>query len=206
MTLFALALFVWPGLMMWALVVWFIPGDRDAPPLNDVTPLNTGRRVLGWLVFVMSGPGHGSSPGQRQRFSTAESSVPSRLGGLSVPGQGEERRKPQADPCRAFLCLQALGFEKPVRQDRAAAPQGTPDPLSAPLRHSEAPRLSRGKAAGLRLRPRVPLGERPFPNRLPVRGIDPAHLVRSPEGGEEIVALRIKGKGSVFQDVSFPDA
>ena len=53
MTLFALALFVWPGLMMWALVVWFIAGDRDAPPLNDVTPLNTGRRVLGWLVFVI---------------------------------------------------------------------------------------------------------------------------------------------------------
>ena len=53
MTLFALALFVWPGLMMWALVVWFIAGDRDAPPLNDVTPLNTGRRVLGLLVFVI---------------------------------------------------------------------------------------------------------------------------------------------------------
>ena len=53
MTLFALALFVWPGLMMWALVVWLIAGDRDAPPLNDVTPLNTGRRVLGWLVFVI---------------------------------------------------------------------------------------------------------------------------------------------------------
>ena len=53
MTLFALALFVWPGLMMWALVVWFIAGDRDARPLNDVTPLNTGRRVLGWLVFVI---------------------------------------------------------------------------------------------------------------------------------------------------------
>lgn len=53
MTLFALALFVWPGLMMWALVVWFIAGDRDAPPLNDVTPLNTGRRVLGWLMFVI---------------------------------------------------------------------------------------------------------------------------------------------------------
>jgi len=53
MTLFALALFVWPGLMMWAFIVWFIAGDRDAPPLNDVTPLNTGRRVLGWLVFVI---------------------------------------------------------------------------------------------------------------------------------------------------------
>jgi Zn-dependent protease len=52
-TLFALTLFVWPGLMMWAFIVWFIAGDRDAPPLNDVTPLNTGRRVLGWLTFVI---------------------------------------------------------------------------------------------------------------------------------------------------------
>ena len=53
MTLFALALFVWPGLMTWAFIVWFIAGDRDAPPLNDVTPLDAGRQVLGWLVFVL---------------------------------------------------------------------------------------------------------------------------------------------------------
>ena len=45
---------------------------------------------------------------------------------------------------------------------------------------------------------------RPLPNRLPVRGVDPAHLGRLPGVGEEIVALRIKGKGSVFQDVPVP--
>jgi hypothetical protein len=33
---------------MWAIVVWFVAGDRDAPPLND-----TRRRALGWLVFVI---------------------------------------------------------------------------------------------------------------------------------------------------------
>ena len=53
MTLFALALFVWPGLMMWALIVWFIAGTRDAPPLNDVTPLDPGRRALGWFAFLL---------------------------------------------------------------------------------------------------------------------------------------------------------
>ena len=38
MTIFLLALFVWPGLMMWAVIVFFMAG-RGAPPLNDVTPL-----------------------------------------------------------------------------------------------------------------------------------------------------------------------
>lgn len=53
MTLFALALFVWPGLMIWALIVWFIAGTRDAPPLNDVTPLDLRRRALGWFAFLL---------------------------------------------------------------------------------------------------------------------------------------------------------
>jgi Peptidase family M50 len=52
-TLFALALFVWPGLMMWAVIVWFIAGTRDAPPSNDVTPLNPARRLLGWFAFLL---------------------------------------------------------------------------------------------------------------------------------------------------------
>jgi hypothetical protein len=46
-----------------------------------------------------------------------------------------------------------------------------------------APRLPQSQAAGLRLRPRFPFGQRPLPDRLPVRGVDPAHLVRLPEGG-----------------------
>jgi Zn-dependent protease len=52
-TLFALALFVWPGLMLWAVIVWFVAGTRDAPPLNDVTPLNPARRALGWFAFAL---------------------------------------------------------------------------------------------------------------------------------------------------------
>lgn len=53
--LFALALFVWPGLMMWAFVVWFIAGTRDAPPLNDITPVSTGRKALGCCAFLLLG-------------------------------------------------------------------------------------------------------------------------------------------------------
>lgn len=52
-TLFALALFVWPGLMMWALIVWFIAGTRDVPALDDITPLNSARRALGWFAFLL---------------------------------------------------------------------------------------------------------------------------------------------------------
>jgi Zn-dependent protease len=55
MALFALALFVWPGLMFWAWIVWFIAGTRDVPPLEDITPVDKYRRVLGWFAFVLLG-------------------------------------------------------------------------------------------------------------------------------------------------------
>jgi Zn-dependent protease len=51
-SLFLLALFVWPGLMMWALIVFFIAG-RGAPPLNDVTPLDAGRMVVGYIAILI---------------------------------------------------------------------------------------------------------------------------------------------------------
>ena len=51
-SLFLLALFVWPGLMMWALIVFFIAG-RGAPPLNDVTPLDASRMVVGYFAMLI---------------------------------------------------------------------------------------------------------------------------------------------------------
>jgi Zn-dependent protease len=51
-SLFLLALFVWPGLMMWALIVFLIAG-RGTPPLNDLTPLDTGRTVLGYIAMLI---------------------------------------------------------------------------------------------------------------------------------------------------------
>jgi hypothetical protein len=53
-TLLLLAIFVWPGLMMWAIIVFFIAGT-SIPPLNDLTPLSPGRRWLGYAVFVILG-------------------------------------------------------------------------------------------------------------------------------------------------------
>lgn len=51
-TLLLLGLFVWPGLLMWALIVFFIAG-RAAPPLDDLTPLSPSRRCLGYVAFTI---------------------------------------------------------------------------------------------------------------------------------------------------------
>ncbi|MEZ5325860.1 MAG: site-2 protease family protein [Verrucomicrobiales bacterium] len=51
--LFLLAFFAWPGLMMWAIIVFFIAGTRDAPPLNDVTPVGMPRKLLGYAAFAL---------------------------------------------------------------------------------------------------------------------------------------------------------
>ncbi|HZQ45651.1 MAG TPA: site-2 protease family protein, partial [Verrucomicrobiae bacterium] len=51
-SLLLLALFVWPGLMIWAIIVFFIAG-QGTPPLNDVTPITPGRRLLGYLTFFI---------------------------------------------------------------------------------------------------------------------------------------------------------
>jgi membrane-associated protease RseP (regulator of RpoE activity) len=51
-SLFLLALFVWPGLMMWAVLVFFLAG-QPTPPLNDVTDLNPVRKAIGYLSFAI---------------------------------------------------------------------------------------------------------------------------------------------------------
>ena len=51
-TLVLLALFVWPGLLMFVLIIFFLVG-RGIPPLNDLTPLGTGRRIVGYATFAI---------------------------------------------------------------------------------------------------------------------------------------------------------
>ena len=51
-SLFLLAIFVWPGLMMWVIIVFFI-ASRSVPPLNDLTPLTPGRVWVGYATFVI---------------------------------------------------------------------------------------------------------------------------------------------------------
>lgn len=51
-SLLLLAIFVWPGLMMWAVIVFFLAGT-STPPLNDLTPLTTARRWVGYTTFVI---------------------------------------------------------------------------------------------------------------------------------------------------------
>jgi membrane-associated protease RseP (regulator of RpoE activity) len=52
-SLFLLALFVWPGLMFWAFLVFFIAGTRDAPAANDLTPVGAPRTLLGYFTFLI---------------------------------------------------------------------------------------------------------------------------------------------------------
>ena len=51
--LFLLALFVWPGLMFWAFIVFFIAGTRDAPAANDVTPVGLPRKAVGYFTLLL---------------------------------------------------------------------------------------------------------------------------------------------------------
>lgn len=51
-SLLLLGVFVWPGLLMWALIVFFIAGG-STPPLNDLTPLTSGRQWLGYVTFAI---------------------------------------------------------------------------------------------------------------------------------------------------------
>lgn len=51
-SLFLLAIFVWPGLLFWAILVFFIAG-RGTPPLNDITPISPARKWIGYATFVL---------------------------------------------------------------------------------------------------------------------------------------------------------
>lgn len=47
-----LAVFEFPGLMLWAIIVFFLAG-RATPPLNDLTPISPARKWVGWLTFLI---------------------------------------------------------------------------------------------------------------------------------------------------------
>jgi Zn-dependent protease len=51
-SLFMVAILFAPGLIVWSLVVFFI-ARRSAPPLNDLTPVSSGRRWLGAFSFFL---------------------------------------------------------------------------------------------------------------------------------------------------------
>jgi len=51
--LVALGLFVWSGLLFWALLVFFIAGTPGLPPMEDVTVLDDRRRAVAWASFAL---------------------------------------------------------------------------------------------------------------------------------------------------------
>lgn len=48
-----LGLFVWSGLLTWALIVYFIAGGKGLPPLNDVSRMGVARQAIGAFAFVL---------------------------------------------------------------------------------------------------------------------------------------------------------
>jgi membrane-associated protease RseP (regulator of RpoE activity) len=46
------ALFIWPALLLFAVIVFFLAG-QPSPPLNDLTPVTPARRALGFATFVI---------------------------------------------------------------------------------------------------------------------------------------------------------
>ncbi|KAB2849248.1 MAG: site-2 protease family protein [Ignavibacterium sp.] len=52
-SLFLLGLFVWSGLLTWAIIVFFLAGIKSAPPLNDVTKLDGKRVAIGLIAFII---------------------------------------------------------------------------------------------------------------------------------------------------------
>lgn len=51
--LLLLSLFVWPGLLFFAVLVLFFAGTHDAPSADDATPLPPGRKWLGYVNFAI---------------------------------------------------------------------------------------------------------------------------------------------------------
>jgi membrane-associated protease RseP (regulator of RpoE activity) len=52
-TMLALGLTIWPGLLAWALIVALLSGFSHLPALDDVTPPDTKRFALGALALVL---------------------------------------------------------------------------------------------------------------------------------------------------------
>jgi len=50
--LIGLGIVFWEGWLVWVAVIIFM-GIRHSPPLDDVTPLDARRRILGWLAFLI---------------------------------------------------------------------------------------------------------------------------------------------------------
>ena len=51
--LLLLAIFVWPGLLFFAVLVILFAGTRDVPSADDVTSLSVGRKWLGYATFAI---------------------------------------------------------------------------------------------------------------------------------------------------------
>jgi len=84
-----------PALVTWALIVYFIAGVRDVPPLDDITPIDSRRRALGVLAFLILLAIATPSP---QRIDAGRGMYDPRMGGGTAPGAPAGGTVPQTTP------------------------------------------------------------------------------------------------------------
>ncbi|GAB4434983.1 MAG: site-2 protease family protein [Anaerolineae bacterium] len=48
----AAGIFWWTGWLVWAFLTFFIIGVNHPPPLNDLVPLDTGRKIIAWVMIA----------------------------------------------------------------------------------------------------------------------------------------------------------
>lgn len=48
----AAGIFWWTGWLVWAFLTFFIIGVNHPPPLNDLVPLNTGRKIIAYAMII----------------------------------------------------------------------------------------------------------------------------------------------------------
>ncbi len=46
-------IFWWNGWLVWALLAFFVVGPNHPPPLNDLVPLGTGRKILAYFTIII---------------------------------------------------------------------------------------------------------------------------------------------------------
>jgi membrane-associated protease RseP (regulator of RpoE activity) len=51
--LFVLGLVGWKGWVIWCVLLFFVMGTKHPPTMDDHRPLNTERKVIGWIALVL---------------------------------------------------------------------------------------------------------------------------------------------------------
>ena len=51
--LLPMGLFFWPGWLIWCVLLLFILGTKHPPTMDDHVPLDSGRKLIGWIALAL---------------------------------------------------------------------------------------------------------------------------------------------------------